>query len=149
MGPTWGPSGADRTQVAPCWPHELCYLGYYRYREQVWSLVHGTYKHTYIQYMTFVMIYVFAVMYLTSYTKYMYYALVLQNKINGYIGVGLQQPQQFLVPENSSFISIVNCAVYGARWYPSHLQHEAEIPREFYPMIGPMCSEVILLVALL
>ena len=26
MGPTWGPSGADRTQVAPCWPHELCYL---------------------------------------------------------------------------------------------------------------------------
>ena len=27
MGPTWGPSGADRTQVAPCWPHELCYLG--------------------------------------------------------------------------------------------------------------------------
>ena len=28
MGPTWGPSGADRTQVGPCWPHELCYLGY-------------------------------------------------------------------------------------------------------------------------
>ena len=27
LGPTWGPSGADRTQVAPCWPHELCYLG--------------------------------------------------------------------------------------------------------------------------
>ena len=27
MGPTWGPSGADRTQVGPCWPHELCYLG--------------------------------------------------------------------------------------------------------------------------
>ena len=26
-GPTWGPSGADRTQVAPCGPHELCYLG--------------------------------------------------------------------------------------------------------------------------
>ena len=25
MGPTWGPSGADRTQVAPCWPHELCH----------------------------------------------------------------------------------------------------------------------------
>ena len=24
MGPTWGPTGADR---APCWPHELCYLG--------------------------------------------------------------------------------------------------------------------------
>ena len=33
MGATWGPSGADRTQVgpmlAPCWPHELCYLGSY------------------------------------------------------------------------------------------------------------------------
>ena len=28
MGPTWGPSGADRTQVGPCWPHELCYLGW-------------------------------------------------------------------------------------------------------------------------
>ena len=29
MGPTWGPSGADRTQVGPCWPHEICYLGTY------------------------------------------------------------------------------------------------------------------------
>ena len=27
MGPTWGPSGADRIQVGPCWPQELCYLG--------------------------------------------------------------------------------------------------------------------------
>ena len=27
MGPTWGPSGADRNQLGPCWPHELCYLG--------------------------------------------------------------------------------------------------------------------------
>ena len=27
VGPAWGPSGADRTQVAPCWPHELYYLG--------------------------------------------------------------------------------------------------------------------------
>ena len=27
MGPTWGTSGADRDQVGPCWPHELCYLG--------------------------------------------------------------------------------------------------------------------------
>ena len=27
MGPALGPSGADRTQV-PCWPNELCYLGY-------------------------------------------------------------------------------------------------------------------------
>ena len=27
MGPTWGPSGADRTQVGPCCPHELRYLG--------------------------------------------------------------------------------------------------------------------------
>ena len=27
MGPTWGPSGADRAQVGPCWPHQLCYLG--------------------------------------------------------------------------------------------------------------------------
>ena len=27
MGSTWGPSGADRTQGASCWPHELCYLG--------------------------------------------------------------------------------------------------------------------------
>ena len=29
MGPTWGPSGADRPRWAPCWPHELCYLGKY------------------------------------------------------------------------------------------------------------------------
>ena len=27
MGPTWGPSGADRTQVGPMLTHELCYLG--------------------------------------------------------------------------------------------------------------------------
>ena len=27
MGPKWGSSGADRTQVAPCWTHESCYLG--------------------------------------------------------------------------------------------------------------------------
>ena len=26
MGPSWGPSGADRTRWTPCWPHELCYL---------------------------------------------------------------------------------------------------------------------------
>ena len=30
MGPTWGPCGADRTQVGPGWPHELCYLGWSR-----------------------------------------------------------------------------------------------------------------------
>ena len=29
MGPTWGPSGADGPRWAPCWPHELCYLGSY------------------------------------------------------------------------------------------------------------------------
>ena len=29
IGPTWGPSGADRTQVAPYWPHEPCYLWYF------------------------------------------------------------------------------------------------------------------------
>ena len=28
IGPTWGPSGADRTQVAPYWPREFCYLGH-------------------------------------------------------------------------------------------------------------------------
>ena len=27
MGPTWGPSGADKTRWAPYWPHELCYRG--------------------------------------------------------------------------------------------------------------------------
>ena len=27
MGPTWGPSGAERTRWDPCWPHKLCYLG--------------------------------------------------------------------------------------------------------------------------
>ena len=27
MGPTWGPSGADMTQVGPGGPHEFCYLG--------------------------------------------------------------------------------------------------------------------------
>ena len=27
MGPTWGPSGSCRTQMAPCWPHETCYEG--------------------------------------------------------------------------------------------------------------------------
>ena len=27
MGPTWGPSGPTGPRWAPCWPHELCYLG--------------------------------------------------------------------------------------------------------------------------
>ena len=27
MGPTWGPSGSCRPQMAPCWPHEPCYQG--------------------------------------------------------------------------------------------------------------------------
>ena len=27
MGPTWGPSGPTGPSWAPCWPHELCYLG--------------------------------------------------------------------------------------------------------------------------
>ena len=26
-GAKMGPSGADRTQGGPCWPHEICYLG--------------------------------------------------------------------------------------------------------------------------
>ena len=26
MGPTWGPTGADRTQVGPMLAHEPCYL---------------------------------------------------------------------------------------------------------------------------
>ena len=29
MGPTWGPSGADRTQVGPMLAHEPCYLARY------------------------------------------------------------------------------------------------------------------------
>ena len=28
-GAHMGPTGADRTQVGPCWPHEPCYLGGY------------------------------------------------------------------------------------------------------------------------
>ena len=31
MGPTWGPSGADRTQMGPMLAHELWCLGYHRY----------------------------------------------------------------------------------------------------------------------
>ena len=27
MGPAWVPPRAGSTQVGPCWPHELCYLG--------------------------------------------------------------------------------------------------------------------------
>ena len=27
MGPTWGPPGSCRPQLAPCWPHEPCYQG--------------------------------------------------------------------------------------------------------------------------
>ena len=27
MGSTWGPPGACRPQMGPCWPHEPCYLG--------------------------------------------------------------------------------------------------------------------------
>ena len=34
MGLTWGPSGTDRTQVDPCWPHEHCYLRYHSWSVQ-------------------------------------------------------------------------------------------------------------------
>ena len=27
MEPTWGPSGPTGPGRAPCWPHEICYLG--------------------------------------------------------------------------------------------------------------------------
>ena len=27
MEPAWGHSGANRAQMGPIWPHELCYLG--------------------------------------------------------------------------------------------------------------------------
>ena len=40
MGPTWGPSGADRW--APCWPTENCYLGFYSYAS---DLFHCTYSY--------------------------------------------------------------------------------------------------------
>ena len=39
MEPTWGPSGADRTQVGPMMAHELCYLG--SYRNGLWARVTG------------------------------------------------------------------------------------------------------------
>ena len=32
VGPTWGPSGADRTQVGPMLAHGLCYLGLHHAR---------------------------------------------------------------------------------------------------------------------
>ena len=35
MGPTWGPSWADRIHVGPYWLHVLCYLGYLTY----WALL--------------------------------------------------------------------------------------------------------------
>ena len=42
MGPTWGPSGADRTQAGPMLAHELCYLGHASWtinKLQKWKLV--------------------------------------------------------------------------------------------------------------
>ena len=41
VGPAWGPSGADRTQMGPCWPHELCYLGNYTRGGQIASISKG------------------------------------------------------------------------------------------------------------
>ena len=38
MGPTWGPSGADRAQVSPILAHELCYLGSH-YPNQWWRFL--------------------------------------------------------------------------------------------------------------
>ena len=35
MGPI---SGADRTQMGPCWPHELCYLGVF-WQSSLWYLI--------------------------------------------------------------------------------------------------------------
>ena len=46
MGLTWGPPGADRTQVGPCWPHELSYLGAVHSWYLVVSLLPWTQKKT-------------------------------------------------------------------------------------------------------
>ena len=56
MGPTWAHLGLTGPRWAPCWPHELCYLGCHsgfrkrrfacsapdRYLSQCWSVVNGT-----------------------------------------------------------------------------------------------------------
>ena len=38
MRPTWGPPGADRTQVGPWWPHEPCYQRCNGHHVCVWSI---------------------------------------------------------------------------------------------------------------
>ena len=45
MGPTWGPSGADRTQVGPMLAHELCYMGYLGLHQWNWQN-HGFIEHS-------------------------------------------------------------------------------------------------------
>ena len=40
MGPTWAHLGPTGPRWAPCWPHELCYLGSYRYRTLFHSMWH-------------------------------------------------------------------------------------------------------------
>ena len=39
-GANMGPSGADRSQVGPCWPHELCYLGCEKISNNIWFICH-------------------------------------------------------------------------------------------------------------
>ena len=34
MGPTWGPPGSYRPQMAPCWPHEPCYQGQFNTNDE-------------------------------------------------------------------------------------------------------------------
>ena len=43
MGPTWGPSGANRNQMGPCWPHEPCHLGSRSVHD-----IHAIYYHLHI-----------------------------------------------------------------------------------------------------
>ena len=37
MGPTWGTPGPCRPQMAPCWPHEPCYQGWFPVEQSVLS----------------------------------------------------------------------------------------------------------------
>ena len=48
MGPTWGPSGADRTQVGPMLPHEPCFLGWFNAKKNVTPVHYHSFALTHL-----------------------------------------------------------------------------------------------------
>ena len=91
MGPTRGPSGADRTQVGPCWPHEFCYLGtFMNYFVVISNMVNYkniASRYVYTQIFTYQPKHSFFIIYKTYFLSYMYISICIYISENVHSGI--------------------------------------------------------------